>query len=48
MGQYLVSSVGNLDYPVIMATVFIFSVLIVLSNLAVDVSYTFIDPRVRL
>ena len=48
MGQYLVSSVGNLDYPVIMATVFIFSVLIVLSNLAVDLSYTIIDPRVRL
>jgi len=48
MGQYLVSSVGNLDYPVIMATVFIFSVLIVLSNLAVDISYTIIDPRIRL
>lgn len=47
MGQYLVSSVGNLDYPVIMSTNIIFAVLIVLSNLAVDVSYTFIDPRVR-
>lgn len=48
MGLYLVSSVSNLDYPVIMATVFIFSVLIVLSNLLVDISYTIIDPRVRL
>ena len=48
MGQYLVASVGYLDYPVIMATVFIFSVLIVLSNLAVDISYTIIDPRIRL
>lgn len=47
MGQYLVSSVGNLDYPVIMSTNIIFAVIIVLSNLAVDVSYTFIDPRVR-
>lgn len=47
MGQYLVSSVGNLDYPVIMSTNIIFAILIVLSNLAVDISYTFIDPRVR-
>jgi len=30
-----------------MSTNIIFAVLIVLSNLAVDISYTFIDPRVR-
>lgn len=47
MGQYLVSSVGNLDYPVIMSTDLIFAVLIVTANLVVDVSYTFLDPRIR-
>jgi peptide/nickel transport system permease protein len=47
MGQYLVSSVGNLDYPVIMSTNLIFAVLIVTANLVVDVSYTFLDPRIR-
>jgi peptide/nickel transport system permease protein len=47
MGQYLVSAVGNLDYPVIMATNLIFAALIVLSNLLVDISYPILDPRIR-
>jgi peptide/nickel transport system permease protein len=47
MGQYLVSSVGNLDYPVILSTNIVFAVLIVMSNLIVDLSYTYIDPRIR-
>jgi peptide/nickel transport system permease protein len=48
MGQYLVSSVSNLDYPVIMATNVIFATLIILSNLVVDLSYPLLDPRIRL
>lgn len=47
MGRYLVSSVSNLDYPVIMSTNVIFAVLIVLSNLLVDLSYAYLDPRIR-
>lgn len=47
MGQYLVSSVGNLDYPVIQSTNLIFAVLIVAANLCVDLSYPFFDPRIR-
>jgi ABC-type dipeptide/oligopeptide/nickel transport system permease component len=47
MGRYLVSAVGNLDYPVILSTNVIFATLIVLSNLIVDLSYTLIDPRIR-
>lgn len=47
MGQYLVQSVGRLDYPVIQGTNLIFAVLIVAANLLVDVSYTFLDPRIR-
>ncbi len=47
MGQYLVTSVSKLDYPVIMSTNIIFALLIVASNLAVDVSYTVLDPRIR-
>jgi peptide/nickel transport system permease protein len=47
MGQYLVSAVGNLDYPVIMATNLVFAVLIVFSNLLVDLSYPLLDPRIR-
>lgn len=47
MGQYLVQSVGRLDYPVIQGTNLIFAVLITSANLAVDISYTFLDPRIR-
>ncbi|MSQ30087.1 MAG: ABC transporter permease [Dehalococcoidia bacterium] len=48
MGQYLIFSVSHLDYPVIQATNVVFALLIVSANLAVDVSYGFIDPRIRL
>ncbi|MGI8552185.1 MAG: ABC transporter permease [Dehalococcoidia bacterium] len=47
MGQYLVSAVSNLDYPVIQSTNIIFAVLIVASNLVVDLSYSYLDPRIR-
>jgi len=48
MGQYLVSSVSKLDYPVIQSTNFIFATLMVASNLLVDLSYPLLDPRIRL
>ena len=47
VGRYLVDSVNNLDYPVIQATNLVFAVLIVAANLAVDVSYAVLDPRIR-
>ncbi len=47
MGRYIVSSISNLDYPVVQGINVIFAVLIVASNLLVDVSYGFIDPRIR-
>lgn len=47
MGRYLVSAVGNLDYPVILGTNVVFATLIVFSNLVVDLSYPLIDPRIR-
>ena len=47
MGQYLVASVRTLDYPVIEATNLVFATLLVFSVLLVDISYAFIDPRIR-
>ncbi|MEX1021536.1 MAG: ABC transporter permease, partial [Dehalococcoidia bacterium] len=47
MGLYLVRSTVQLDYPVIQATNLVFAVLIVGANLLVDISYTFLDPRIR-
>jgi ABC-type dipeptide/oligopeptide/nickel transport system permease component len=47
MGRYLVSAIGNLDYPVIQGTNVVFAFLIVAANLMVDISYSWIDPRIR-
>ena len=47
MGQYLIAAISNLDYPVVQATNLMFAVLIVGSNLLVDLSYSWIDPRIR-
>ena len=47
LGQTLVNSVDFRDYPVIQATVLMFAVVFVLTNLAVDIAYCFIDPRIK-
>jgi peptide/nickel transport system permease protein len=48
VGRYLLDAVQRLDLYVLMATNLFFGILIVASNLAVDVSYALIDPRIRL
>ncbi len=48
MGQLIVDSVLKRDYPVIQGAVLFASVLYVIINLIVDVSYGFIDPRIRI
>jgi peptide/nickel transport system permease protein len=47
MGRYLVDAVNNLDYPVIQGLNLVFATLLMLSVLLVDVSYAFLDPRIR-
>ena len=47
MGQLVVDSVLKRDYPVIQGAVLFISLLYVLINLLVDISYGFIDPRIR-
>ena len=48
VGRYLLDAIGRLDYPVIQATNLVFGLTLVLSNLVVDLSYAWIDPRVKL
>lgn len=48
VGRYLIDAIGRLDYPVIQAVNLVFGLTLVLSNLIVDVSYGWIDPRIRL
>jgi len=47
MGKYFITSIGNRDYPVVMGTILLYAVILVLANLAVDVTYAFLDPRIR-
>ncbi len=48
VGRLIVQSVSQRDYPVILAGVFLISVIFVAINLAVDLLYGLLDPRVRL
>lgn len=47
VGRFLLSEVNTRDYPGVQAISLIFAATVVLVNLATDLSYTFIDPRVR-
>ena len=47
IGRYFVNSVFGRDYPVIMGLTLLYALIIVSVNLVVDLSYAWIDPRVR-
>ena len=47
LGRYALDGILKRDYPVIMGVVLIGAVVFVLMNLLVDVSYHYLDPRVR-
>ena len=48
LGRTVVEAVFSRDYPVVQAGVLVTSILFVLSNFLVDLSYGLIDPRIRL
>jgi peptide/nickel transport system permease protein len=48
MGKLIIDSINVLDRPVIVAYLMMIVVLFILLNLAVDLLYTVLDPRVRL
>jgi peptide/nickel transport system permease protein len=48
MGQLMVQSVFQRDYPVIMGNLVIVSTLTLVANLVADLAYGLIDPRIRL
>lgn len=47
LGRLLVDSIFARDYPVVQGLVIVFALLFALVNLAVDLTYSVIDPRVR-
>ena len=46
-GRLLVQSISARDYGLIMGTTLFYAVIIAFANLAVDVTYAFVDPRIR-
>ena len=48
MGSYFVTSIQNRDYSVIMGTTLVFAFFIVVANFVVDITYAWLDPRIRL
>ncbi|MBK8033278.1 MAG: ABC transporter permease [Chloroflexi bacterium] len=48
MGRLAINAIGRRDYPLILGTTLIFSVVYILTNLVVDLLYMVIDPRIRL
>jgi peptide/nickel transport system permease protein/oligopeptide transport system permease protein len=47
IGRLMVLSIFSRDYTVLQGTVLIFALIIVVTNLITDVSYSLIDPRIR-
>jgi len=47
MGKYFVQAINNRDYPLIMGVTLIYAVILVISNLLVDIAYGWLDPRIR-
>jgi len=47
MGKFFVLAVSNRDYPLIMGITVIYTLVLVLSNLIVDILYMILDPRIR-
>jgi peptide/nickel transport system permease protein len=48
IGQLTLQAFQYRDFPLIQGIVLVYAVTVILSNLAVDVAYTFLNPRVRL
>ena len=48
LGRYLVQSITNRDYFVIMGTTIFLATFVVLMNLVVDIIYKLVDPRIDL
>jgi ABC-type dipeptide/oligopeptide/nickel transport system permease component len=47
MGKHFVSSVGNRDYQIITGVTLIYGIILVFANLLVDLTYAWLDPRIR-
>ena len=47
MGRLIVNSIFAQDTPVVIGCFFVFTLMVVLGNLLADISYAFVDPRIK-
>lgn len=47
MGRFFITAVMNRDYDLIMGTTLLFAILLIFTNMLVDVAYQILDPRMR-
>ena len=47
LGRLIVDSIRARDYPMIQGAILVFGLLYILVNLAVDIIYAYVDPRIR-
>ena len=48
LGHYFVTSIYDRDYTVIMGVTLLYSMLVILMNMLVDLAYPLLDPRIKL
>ena len=48
LGKLLLDAINQRDYPIVQGVTIVISFWVVLVNLAIDLSYGFLDPRIRL
>jgi peptide/nickel transport system permease protein len=48
VGKFLVESIFARDYPVVQGFTLVIALIFILVNFIVDVSYAYLDPRIRL
>jgi peptide/nickel transport system permease protein len=48
VGWLFVEALNKLDFPVIMGITVFITIMILIANLITDITYAYIDPRIRL
>jgi ABC-type dipeptide/oligopeptide/nickel transport system permease component len=48
IGRLVINSIQNRDYPVVQATLMLVVLIFLITNIIVDASYAYLDPRVKL
>ena len=47
IGRFFVLAVSNRDYPLVMGITIVYTIILVLANLVVDILYVYLDPRIK-